>query len=228
MTLWLIAIWAVAIFGFQVLLKVLGKPTPEPAHIEFQQVWAKIQDSDAENHELKTFANSVLQVLAKVYVKPQHKEALENAFSWSVFKLADENAGELLNTVQNFEHLKNGDSSIHDNKYLWAKNSLETYVSALLDLAPNDNRRIVIPFSLKSSAIQEFDTVNQHVVEEAMDIYLIHNRSVLTDTKFLGFPFHYFYTAVFLLCLFIFLCLLYCLRTDKIEKKLLYPKTDQN
>ena len=54
---------------------------------------------------------------------------------------------------------------------------------------------------------------------ETMGLYLIHNRSVLTDTKFLGFPFHYFYTAVFLLILFVGLCWLYCIRTDMFHKK---------
>ena len=44
---------------------------------------------------------------------------------------------------------------------------------------------------------------------EIMKLYLTHNQSVLTDTLFLGFPFHYFYTAIFLLILFIGLCILY-------------------
>ena len=57
------------------------------------------------------------------------------------------------------------------------------------------------------------------IFEEAMGLYLIHNRSVLTDTRFLGFPFHYFYTAVFLLILFVGLTWLYCVRTDMFNKK---------
>ncbi|MDZ7633356.1 MAG: DUF4212 domain-containing protein [Bacteroidales bacterium] len=42
-----------------------------------------------------------------------------------------------------------------------------------------------------------------------MRLYMTHNQSVLTDTRFLGFPFHYFYTAVFLLVLFVALCIVY-------------------
>jgi putative solute:sodium symporter small subunit len=52
-----------------------------------------------------------------------------------------------------------------------------------------------------------------------MEKHLTHNRSVLTDTKFLGFPFHYFYTAVFLLVLFVGLCLVYCRLMDDLSAK---------
>ena len=44
---------------------------------------------------------------------------------------------------------------------------------------------------------------------DLMKLYMTHNQSVLTDTSFLGFPFHYFYTAVFLLVLFVVLCIVY-------------------
>lgn len=54
----------------------------------------------------------------------------------------------------------------------------------------------------------------------AMELYLTHNRSGLTDTRFLGFPFHYWYTAQFLLILFIGLCLIYARATDKMNKRL--------
>lgn len=53
-----------------------------------------------------------------------------------------------------------------------------------------------------------------------MKLYMTHNQSVLTNAKFLGFPFHYFYTAVFLLILFVFLCWLYCVITDRVNIKL--------
>ena len=59
----------------------------------------------------------------------------------------------------------------------------------------------------------------QALTKEIMDRYLIHNRSVLTDTIFLGFPLHYFYTAVFLLVLFVGLCLGYCLMMERLEKE---------
>jgi putative solute:sodium symporter small subunit len=52
-----------------------------------------------------------------------------------------------------------------------------------------------------------------------MTKYATHNQSVLTDFAFLGFPFHYFYSGVFLLILFVFLCWLYCIRLERLQKK---------
>ena len=220
MTLWLVIVWAVAIFGFQILLKVIGKPTPEQAHIEYMQVWEQVKSGDAQEQELKIFAQSVLQVLAKVYIKPEHKSALENAFSWSVFQLPeDENREQLLSNVQNFERITVESSNILDPAYLELKKILENNIATLLEISANDARRVAIPFSVKSTEIEQYSNENMEITAIAMDMYLIHNRSFLTDTKFLGFPFHYFYTAVFLLCLFIGLCWFYCVRTDNIEKE---------
>ena len=52
---------------------------------------------------------------------------------------------------------------------------------------------------------------------QIMNKYLIHNRSVLTDTTFIGFPFHYFYTAVFLLILFVGLCYIYAKKVESLN-----------
>jgi putative solute:sodium symporter small subunit len=53
-----------------------------------------------------------------------------------------------------------------------------------------------------------------------MEKYLVHNRSFLTDTRLLGFPLHYFYTAQFLLILFIVLCIVYAKAVDRIHTRL--------
>jgi putative solute:sodium symporter small subunit len=55
---------------------------------------------------------------------------------------------------------------------------------------------------------------------QVMEKYLVHKRSFLTDFRFLGFPFHYFYTAQFLLILFIVLCIVYAVAVDKINTRL--------
>ena len=92
--------------------------------------------------------------------------------------------------------------------------------SSVLDLDELDVRRRILPFELIAEPPESLTEADKELVEEAMSLYLIHNQSVLTDTKFLGFPFHYFYTAIFLLVLFVGLCLLYCIRTDRINAKL--------
>lgn len=56
-------------------------------------------------------------------------------------------------------------------------------------------------------------------IDKAMDFYLVHNRSAITDYTFFGFPFHYFYTAILLLALFIAICWVYAFNTERINKK---------
>jgi hypothetical protein len=36
MVVWLVVIWFFAIFGFQILLKVVEKPTPEQSYLTFE------------------------------------------------------------------------------------------------------------------------------------------------------------------------------------------------
>ncbi len=219
MAVWLILIWATAVFGFQILLKVMGKPVPEEAFIKYEQVWHNIENENASHEELCIFAKSVLQVLGKVYVKPEYQNALSNAFSWSVYKYSDANSEELLEKVRDFAKQNNDMQNILDEDYIKAKFDLQYYVADLLDIEKTDPRQIAIPFSVKIDDFHEFTDENKAITAQAMSKYLIHNRSVLTDTKFLGFPFHYFYTAVFLLTLFIGLCWLYCFITDRRELK---------
>jgi len=47
----------------------------------------------------------------------------------------------------------------------------------------------------------------------------VSGKSFLTEMQFLGFPFHYWYSAQFLIALFIFLCWWYCKFIDKLEKE---------
>jgi len=61
---------------------------------------------------------------------------------------------------------------------------------------------------------------NKEKLPAIMSLYLTHNQSVLTDTQFLGFPFHYFYTSVFLLVLFVALCWVYCFIIDRMHSKM--------
>ena len=39
LTLLLVLIWAVAVFGFHIVLRLIEKPVPEPILAEFEQVW---------------------------------------------------------------------------------------------------------------------------------------------------------------------------------------------
>ena len=219
MVIWLVVIWATAVFGFQILLRIVEKPVPEPAYTSFLSVWDNVESGDYESSDLKVFANSVLGVLGKVYVKPLYKDALYNAFNWSVFQLAKEDAEKLGLLISNFRELSENSSNITDPDYVNAKNALEYEVSVMLGVGDNDPKRLVIPFVMSSESFDQFTETDKETTEKAMGLYLIHNRSFLTDARFLGFPFHYFYTAVFLLTLFIGLCWAYCFITDRRQSK---------
>lgn len=226
MVIWLVLIWATGVFGFQILLRAIEKPTPEPAYTSYISVWDKVQSENASNEELKEFANSVLTVLGKVYIKTEYQTALSNAFTWALFQVADDRREELYAALIHFEKMDNESESILDGDYISSRALLEDKVSNILGFGKSDARIPAIPFSLDSEAIHLFSDDNKELTATAMPMYLIHNRSVLTDITFLGFPFHYFYTAVFLLILFIALCWIYCILTDRRENKELVEKTD--
>ena len=213
-------IWVVAIFGFQILLKILEKPTPEPAYIVYETYWDDIQAGNMEVINLQSVGQSALSVLGKVSIDVEHKKALDNAVSWMAYNIADTvQKQKLISAVKEFEDIAAVTVNITDEAYIAKKNQLIPVLVEIFNLHPLDVRGKISALEVKSSLMESFETNSRKIFEEAMELYLIHNRSVLTDSKFLGFPFHYFYTAVFLLILFVGLCWLYCTRTDMFNKK---------
>ncbi len=55
-TISLVTIWAIAIFRFQLILKIIEKPTPEVAYTEFEKVWDKVSEGSASADEEKVNA----------------------------------------------------------------------------------------------------------------------------------------------------------------------------
>ncbi len=220
MVVQLILIWTVAIFGFQILLKILEKPTPEPAFIQFETGWKNIDAGSATVVDLQNVGQAALSVLGKVAIDPLHREALDNGVSWMAFQIADSaQKGKLLAAVNDFERIAAVTDVITDVDYVAEKNKVIPILVDLFNLQPLDVRGKIAPLEVQASLMDSFDAQSKDVFVEAMGLYLIHNRSVLTDFKFLGFPFHYFYTSVFLLILFVGLCWLYCVRIDYFNKK---------
>ena len=220
MVLQFVLIWAVAIFGFQILLKILEKPTPEPAYTIYETAWDAILAGNMEVSNLQDVSQSALSVLGKVAIDPIHRQALNNAVSWMAYNIADSvQKQRLINALSEFEEIVSVTVNVTDDAYVGKKNQLIPVLQDIFNLHPNDVRGEIAPLEVKSSLMESFDADNRKIFEEAMGLYLIHNRSVLTDTRFLGFPFHYFYTAVFLLILFVGLTWLYCVRTDMFNKK---------
>ncbi|MBN1925887.1 MAG: DUF4212 domain-containing protein [Prolixibacteraceae bacterium] len=221
MVLWLVSIWAVAIFGFQLALYVLQKPTPEATLALFEENWDHVKTNSANNEQLKDFSYAALSVLGKIFIRPEHKAALDKGLTIAVLQLSDSTQSAIVSDkIRNFENLASSITDITDENYKLAKADLCETVSPILGLDKSDPRNIVLPLELVSLTDAALSKEDIALIEEAMPLYLTHNQSILTDTKFLGFPFHYFYTAVFLLILFVGICWLYCVRTDRINAKL--------
>lgn len=216
LTAWLLVIWVIAIFGFHTLLKVVEKPTPEPVYTQFETVWEKIQSGNASEQEKKDFAQSTLTVLCKVFITPEERAVLDNAFGSTFYSLLDEDNKQ--NVLQDVEKLKNAEFGTDD--YINSKLRLSTLVSKTIGMDLHSVQVKISPLELNPELLSEFKTENKDQVEAIMQKYLIHNESFITDGRILGFPFHYFYTAVFLLILFVGLCWYYCIRTDKMMKEM--------
>jgi putative solute:sodium symporter small subunit len=221
LVVWFVLIWFVAIFGFQIMLRVIEKPTPEPAYLSFQNVWGNVENGTANPQELQEFGQATLSVLGKIAIDSVDKVALDNALSWTVLQLTPDSLKEgVVANVQEFEKVKSEISNISDSNYIAFKVAISNELSPLLGLSNMDIRSAILPFELFSAEMNEFTEDNKNGLPAIMEKYLVHNQSFLTDTKFLGFPFHYFYTAVFLLVLFVALCWFYCVKIDRLNAKL--------
>jgi len=209
----LFSIWAVAIFGFQIWLKVIETPTPEIAFTEYQSVWENIKLGSASDIEKQVFIKSALSVLGKVTLAPIDRAVLNSSVSKLTLELVPEvEKNAFLEKINAFKALKYGELNYLDHKKDLA-NVASSYIG--VENFSLEGRLIPLELAAASSA-----NINSEKVEAVMAKYLIHNQSYLTDSTFLGFPFHYFYTAVFLLILFVLLCLYYCVATDRAMRKL--------
>jgi putative solute:sodium symporter small subunit len=218
---WFVLIWFFAIFGFQILLRVIEKPTPEPAYVTFQNVWGDIKTGSPSVTQLQQFAQASLSVLGKLAISPEERRALDNALSSTLYQLTDDAfRADIVAKVQEFEKIKEGISDISDQAYINAKISLSAEFSPMLNLSSLDVRSKILPLELTSESMNILTDDTKNNLPGIMKKYLVHNQSFLTDMKFLGFPFHYFYTAIFLLILFVGLCWLYCVKIDSLNAKL--------
>jgi len=201
----MILIWAVANFGFQWLLYFLEKPVPEKTYTQYQVVWPKVVKNEATKEEKQEFTKLVLMVLGKnIILKPDHRVALQEALNWSLNNLLPADKKGLLKDVEK-------------NRAEIAK--LAKDAIGLKDEGFDKLMLELLPVSIIAGTSDTFSDNVKNNLPGVFKLYCIHNQSVLTDTKFLGFPFHYFYTSQFLLIMFVVLCLLYCIITDRIHEK---------
>jgi putative solute:sodium symporter small subunit len=242
----IIIIWLVCVFGFQFLLLIVQKKTPEKALVTYEAVVDKVFQGDATVKEKQDYAGSLLMVLGKT-LKPDERALLDNALTATVYDLLvdstekahfmqrliplSEKRAELLSLVDawnqktiRYVDYKNSSLEINDEIVL-LKDNLAVYLNEISDqLIPADDqfrrpKLIWLPYELKAEAILAPQPVDRAALDGVMKLYLTHNQSFLTDFRFLGFPFHYFYTAVFLLVLFVLLCVMYAYRIQHLYRK---------
>lgn len=221
LTVILVTVWAVCIFGFHFVLKFIEEQVPEEAYVQYESVWDNVKEGKANVQEKQTFVASVLSVLGKVTLNPADRPALDNAVSATVYSLyPDSLRSDFKTKVGAFEKQRAELTSLKDEAYKQAKIEMIKEVAPVVGLKTHTIKAKLLPLELNTALMEEFTDASKVNVPNIMSKYLIHNRSVLTDTKFLGFPFHYFYTAVFLLILFVGLCWVYCRRIDQVNKQL--------
>jgi hypothetical protein len=213
----MLLIWAVAVFGFQFLLKAIEKPTPEKALTQFEAVWPAALNGDATVAEYQTLLNSLVLVKGKSVVKKADQEVIAQAISTIAYTLMPDSIQPAIQ-LGIAEQLSNKEklSKANDQDYLSLKSTIvETGKSLILLTSPycglssESLEAKILTASLKADYPESLSDAAFAELPNTMKFYLTHNQSVLTDTSFLGFPFHYFYTAVFLLVLFVGLCIAY-------------------
>ena len=213
----MLVIWAVAVFGFQALLRAIEKPTPEKNLILFESEWPYIAGSDERQADYSVILNSLLMVKGKNTVSVPDQQLLSDAISCVTFGLvSDTGRPPVLEKVAEMEIMRADIVSLKGQQYMDLKFRIQeasaTLISMLEPYTGYETTSLeahILSASIKKDYPASLTDPSFNRLPDVMRLYLTHNQSVLTDTKFLGFPFHYFYTAVFLLVLFVVLCIVY-------------------
>ncbi|MBL6989910.1 MAG: DUF4212 domain-containing protein [Bacteriovoracaceae bacterium] len=196
--------WVLAVFGFQTLLKITESPVPEPQYHTFKEISAEVKSGTISTQSKLKLLKINLNLLTR-YIPLRSNESLKKLTTVLINDLLPESArGELQTLISE-------------------KGNASASMLSALQMSQTDLLAPIIPYSLTSIVGNE---VALNEVQTKLDFmdgivakYMIHNRSALTDTKILGFPFHYLYTSEILLIIFVLICLVYCLVFQKIVEK---------
>lgn len=213
----MLAIWAVAVFGFQSLLRAIEKPTPEKTLTVFESEWSGIAEGNERETDYRALLNSLIMVRGKISVAPEDKQLLSDAISTVTFGMIPDSLAETVKaSVAELETMHSEIALLKDQEYLDLKFRIKDANSNMIRILEPytgyETTRLEAPIlaaSLKKDYPVSLREPSFARLPGIMKLYLTHNQSALTDTKFLGFPFHYVYTAVFLLIIFILICIVY-------------------
>lgn len=148
-----LCVWAIAVFGFQIALRVLEKPTPEETLTQFESVWENVKEEKANDAEKVQYAHALLTCLGKQSLAAKDRAVLQNAFSSMVYQAyPDTLREELYAEVEKFQVTKEGITSLTDPEYVAAKQSITEKVAPVAGIQPG-----TVQFEAHS-----IGTVNQH------------------------------------------------------------------
>jgi len=213
----MLAIWAVAVFGFQFLLRAIEKPTPEKALTVFESEWPAVTGGNEEEADYQAILTSLLMVKGKNTVATGDQQLLSEAISTVTFRMVPESLNtQVMKKVAALELMHADIAALKGQEYMDLKFRIQDASSGLIGMlepytgyGTTSLEAPILAASLRKDYPASLTESSLSRLPDIMKLYLTHNQSVLTDTKFLGFPFHYFYTAVFLLVLFVVLCIVY-------------------
>jgi uncharacterized membrane protein len=213
----MLLIWAVAVFGFQFLLRGIQKPTSEKALTMFESTWPAVTTGDLASADYKAFLKALVLVKGKNVVKPDDQKVISAAISHVAFTVVpDSIRTQMINQVRDLADLKSKLAQAKDQEYLELKALIGEKKAILTEISQpysgfenGSLEATIFVGSLQEQYPGSLADISLSGLPDMMKLYLTHYQSKLTDQRFLGFPFHYFYTAVFLLILFVGLCIAY-------------------
>lgn len=213
----MVIIWTVAVFGFQILLRITEKPTPEKTLAMFESAWPATLSGNLSQVDINTLLHSLALVKGKNMVKPEDQKILSDAISTLFYmSVPDSLQKQIISEAASLKALKKSLAVLNNQEYLDANAAigektrlLSKAAIAYTGIREGSLEAVIVVSSLEETNHESLADSAFSGLPDIMKLYLTHNQSKLTDTKFLGFPFHYFYTAVFLLILFIALCIIY-------------------
>ncbi|PID72454.1 MAG: hypothetical protein CSB34_02245 [Desulfobulbus propionicus] len=195
-----LTLWGVCVFGFHIFMKIVEKRTPEAGYVTYETVYSKLADGTATRQEKIDMAKVYLGLVGKS-IALQKNEPLKGAFTATVYDVLPEGEKAAFKAA--------ADKAATDKAIDTAS------VVKVLGIEDDVVLKSVIPYALNPVGLG----MTAAEIPAIMEKYLIHYQSFLTDSKLFGFPFHYFYSAVFLLTLFNLICLVYCYVIDGVMKK---------
>lgn len=218
----MLLIWAVAVFGFQFFLRAVEKPVQERALVTFLELWPSVRSGAVKSESHNAFLTSLITARGKNTLKPEEQKVISDAITCFTYSILPDPVGTALSgSVATISDLRNSLASLKGEQYLEVKKKISDHYSAITEataeftgIAGGSLESSIFVYSLQTSFPSSMSDASFDGLEDTMKLYMTHNQSFLTDSRILGFPFHYFYTAVFLLILFVILCIVYNLLVE--------------